>query len=102
MALETIHRQVIPTDLIEPTSLQFDEEHHAIYALTNSKLTRIDLNNNNVEIVRQHNRRFGGINEDNVDEYSQGEFDDEENNRVSNPNEDSELSTDDDEQTMKK
>ena len=102
MASNTIHCEVIATDLIEPTALQLDEEHHAIYVLTSHKLTRIDLNNNknNVQIVWQHNRKFQGINEDNDDQYSQGESDDEETPRVSDPYEDSEPSTDDDEETI--
>jgi hypothetical protein len=99
MASNTIHCEVIARDLTEPTAIQLDEEHHAIYALTNYQLTRIDLNNsnNNSQIVYQHNRNFQGKSVDEDEYYSQGESDDEETARVSDPFEDSEPSTDDDE-----
>ncbi len=48
-------------------------------------------NKNNVQIVYQHNRKFQGENI-NDDYYSQGEYDDEEITRVSDPFEDSESS----------
>jgi hypothetical protein len=99
MASNTIHCELIARDLIEPTALQLDEEHHVLYALTNYQLTRVDLNNNNVQIVNQHNRKFQGENLTD-DYYSQGESDDEETTRVSDPFEDSEPSTDDDEEKI--
>jgi hypothetical protein len=101
MASNTIHCELIARDLIEPTSLQLDEEHNVIYALTNYRLTRVDLNNNNnVQIVNQHKRNFQGESINNDDYYSQGESDDEETSRVSDPFEDSEPSTDDDEEKI--
>jgi len=99
MASNTIHCELVARDLIEPTTLQLDEEHDVIYALTNYQLTRIDLNTNNVQIVNQHNRKFQGENLTD-DYYSQGESDDEEMTRVSDPFEDSEPSTDDDEEKI--
>ncbi|CAF0978274.1 unnamed protein product [Adineta steineri] len=99
--------ETIATGLNEPLAIQIDEEHNALYVLTNYKLTRINLNNNenNVEVVYQHNIRFGennmNINDDNDEYYSQGESDNEEEMpRVSDPFEDSEPSTDDDEEKV--
>jgi hypothetical protein len=102
MASNTIHCEVIANNLIEPTTLQLDETHHVIYALTNYRLTRIDLNssNNNAQIVCQHNRTLQGKSMNDDDYYSQGESDDEESTRVSDPFEDSEPSTDDDEEKI--
>jgi hypothetical protein len=102
MASNTIHCEVIASDLIDPSSLQLDEKHGLIYALTGYRLTRIDLNNNtnNVQIVCQHNRKFQGISPNKDENYSQGESEDEDTARVSNPYEDSEPSTDDDEETI--
>jgi hypothetical protein len=102
MASNTIPCEVIVRDLNETTALQLDEEHHALYALTNDQLTRIDLNSssNNAQVVCQHNRTLQGktINDD--DCYSQGESDEDETTRVSDPFEDSEPSTDDDEEKI--
>ncbi|CAF3733328.1 unnamed protein product [Rotaria sp. Silwood1] len=107
MASNSIHCEVIACNLNEPTAIQLDEGHHVLYALTNYQLTRIDLNKkkDNLEIVRQHNRKFrkdninGDDNDD--DEYSQGESDDErEMPRVSDPFDDSEPSTDDDDEKI--
>ncbi|CAF1151112.1 unnamed protein product [Rotaria sordida] len=104
MASNTIHCEIIAYDLIEPTAIQIDEEHNAIYALTNYQLTRIDLNTNkdNVQIVCQHSRKFQGMDVDDDNEnYSQGESDDDRDMpRVSDPFEDSEPSTDDDEEKI--
>jgi hypothetical protein len=103
MASNTIHCEIIAHNLSETTAIQLDEEHNVIYALTNYQLTHIDLNNsnNNVQVVYQHNRNFKEktMNEDD-DYYSQGESDDEETSRVSDPFEDSEPSTDDDEEKI--
>ncbi|CAF2811942.1 unnamed protein product [Rotaria sp. Silwood2] len=107
MASNSIHCEVVACNLNRPTSIQIDEERNILYVLTNYRLTRIDLNNNNnnnVEIVRQHNRKFQKDNiddDDDDDEYSQGESDDERDTpRVSNPFDDSEPSTDDDEERI--
>jgi hypothetical protein len=77
MASNTIHCEVIVQNLIEPTSIQLDEEHNVLFVLTTYYLTRIDLNekSNNVEFVYEHNRKFRGIKVDD-DNYSQGESDD--------------------------
>lgn len=109
MASNTLYCELIVNGLTEPTALQLDDEHRIIYALTNYKLTQIDLNKNedNVKVVCQHNRKFEKMNtdeendnDDDDDQYSQGESDDEEIPRVSDPYEDSEPSTDDDEETI--
>lgn len=105
MASNTLYCELIVNGLTEPTALQLDDEHRIIYALTNFKLTQINLNQNedNVKIVCQHNRKFGNKNtdeENDDDHYSQGESDDEEMARVTDPYEDSEPSTDDDEETI--
>jgi hypothetical protein len=101
MASNPIHCEIIATNLLQPTAIQLDEEHNALYVLTNYHLTRIDLNNNknDVQIVNQHNRRFQGKKmDDDIDEYSQGESDEDPEMRgLSDPFEDSEPSTDDDE-----
>ncbi|CAF3316811.1 unnamed protein product [Rotaria socialis] len=108
MISNTIHCEIIANNLIEPTTIQLDEKHHALYVLTN-QLTRIDLNKdkNNAEIVYQYNRKFQQSNNQNQnddeeeDQYSQGESDDERDiPRVSDPFDDSEPSTDDDDETI--
>jgi hypothetical protein len=77
MASDILHSEVMVGDPFELTAIQLDEEHNVIYALTMCHLIRIDLNknNNNVQIVYQHNRKFQGI-DTKDDEFSQGEFDD--------------------------
>jgi len=102
MASNRIDCELLAKDLDETTALQLDEEHQVLYALTNSQLTRIDLNisNNNVQVVYQHNRTLQGKSMNDDDYYSQGESDEEEVDRVSDPFEDSEPSTDDDEEKI--
>ncbi|UJR22848.1 hypothetical protein I4U23_025877 [Adineta vaga] len=93
MSTKSIDCELIANDLNEPISIQLNEEQNALFVLTNHQLTRIDLNKkeDNIELVYQHKRKL----EEEDEEYSQGESDEE--NRVEDPFEDSEPSTDDDE-----
>ena len=105
MSSNILHCETIANNLNEPITIQLNEENHVLYVLTNYQLTQIDLNNNknHVEIVHQHNRRFqqNKMDEEEMDEYSQGESDEEPEMRgVSDPFEDSEPSTDDDEEKI--
>ena len=98
-----IQSEIIVRDLYEPTSIQLDEDHHALYALGNAQLFRFDLTDNDhkPQIVCQHNRKLLGIQTNSDDEhYSQGESDDDRDiPRVTDPYDDSEPSTDDDEES---
>ena len=101
MASKIIHCEQIASDLNEISTVQLDEERHGIYGLANDRLIHIDLNENknDVQIVYQHKRTT--MNVDDNEGYSQGESDDENlARRVSDPFEDSEPSTDDDEDTI--
>ena len=103
MASNTLHCEIVAKTYREPSSLQFDEENNFIYMLTNYRLSLLDLNKNfHVKLVRQHNRkklkRDEEEEDDDEDGYSQGESDEED--RVLEPYEDSEPSTDDDEETI--
>ena len=96
--------EVIAHDLYEPTSMQLDEEHHALYVLGNARMIRFDLTDSNrqPQVIGQHNRKLLGLPTNSDDEsYSQGESDDDRDNpRVTDPNDDSEPSTDDDEESI--
>lgn len=103
MTSTSIHCELITSKVSESSSIQLDEERNVLYVLSNYRLTRIDLNNNNnVETVRQLNRQFQNDDiDDDEDAYSQGGSDDERDiPRVSNPFDDSEPSTDDDEERI--
>ena len=106
MLSSMIQSEVIARDLSEPISIQLDEDHHVLYVLNGYHLSRIALNdsNTNPQVVYQHNRKLLGTNtnsEDDDENYSQGESDDERDNpRVTDPNDDSEPSTDDDEESI--
>ncbi|CAF2833981.1 unnamed protein product [Rotaria sp. Silwood2] len=101
MASSLVHCELIASELNTLTTIQLDEEHQVLFALTNYFLTRIDLTktSDNSQIICQHNRKAQGEDNENDDYYSQGESDDE-MPRESDPFEDSEPSTDDDEETI--
>ena len=96
--------EIIVSDLHEPTSIQLDEDHHALYVLANARMIRFDLTDNKrqPQVICQHNRKLLGLPTNDEDEsYSQGESDDDRDNpRVLDPNDDSEPSTDDDEESI--
>ena len=102
MTSSSVQCEVLACELNESTAIQIDEERQVLYALTGYSLTRIDLTKSegNLQVVCQHKREPTiADDDDNEDYYSQGESD-EETPRVSDPFEDSEPSTDDDEEKI--
>ena len=101
MASSLVQCEVVASELNEPISIQVDEERQVLYALTNYSLTRVDLtkSSENVQVVGQHKREATIDDTESEDCYSQGESD-EEIPRVSDPFEDSEPSTGDDEEQI--